>query len=347
MRVPCRWLNEYLRRPLPLEQDQIEEVAQRLTAAGLEVAVVERVNKLESIFVGQIVSVAPHPKAERLKVCEVSLGRERLQLVSGAPNTIEGALVPVIKPGGRLPDGRVIERLDFRGERSEGMILSRAELGLEEKSPGIWLLERELKLSVGTDLTQLLEFDDYVLVLETKSNRPDALSVLGVAREVSALYDIGLQKPDGTVRESGTAISEQAAVEILDALGCPRYSARLFYDVRIGPSPLKIQHRLAKAGMRPINSIVDATNYVLLELGHPTHAFDYERLSNHKIIVRRARPNEKIRTLDGIERALVESDLVIADAQRPVALAGIMGGAESEVSAETKTVLLESAYFDP
>lgn len=347
MRVPCRWLNEYLRRPLTLEQAEIEEVAQRLTAAGLEVAAVERVNTIEGVFVGQIVSVAPHPKAERLKVCEVSLGRESLKMVSGAPNTLAGALVPVIKPGGRLPDGRVIETAHFKGERSEGMILSRAELGLEEKSPGIWLLESELKLSLGAELAQLLEFDDYILVLETKSNRPDALSVLGIAREVSALYEIGLKKPNATVRESGTATYERATVEILDPIGCPRYSARLFCDLRIGPSPLKMQHRLAKAGMRPINNIVDATNYVLLELGHPTHAFDYEKLQGQKIVVRRAQRTEKIRTLDGVERALLESDLVIADAQRPVALAGIMGGAESEVSPETKTVLLESAYFDP
>jgi phenylalanyl-tRNA synthetase beta chain len=347
MRVPSRWLNEHLRRPLTLDKDEIEEIAQRLTAAGLEVAAIERVGTIEGVSVGQIVSVAPHPKAERLKICEVSLGRDRLKLVSGAPNTVEGAFVPVIRSGGRLPDGRVLETADFKGEKSEGMILSRAELGLEEKSPGIWLLERELKLSLGADLAQFLEFDDYILVLETKSNRPDALSVLGIAREVSALYNIELKRPVFTVRESGNSIQERAAVEILDPEGCPRYSARLFSDIALGPSPLKIQHRLAKAGMRPINTIVDATNYVLLELGHPTHAFDCDRLTERRIVVRRARRDEKIQTLDGVERALLESDLVIADAKKPVALAGIMGGAESEVSAQTKTILLESAYFDP
>lgn len=345
MRVPSHWLNEYLRRPL--DKAVLAEVAERLTAAGLEVAALERLGTVAGLFVGQIVAVTPHPKAERLKICEVSVGRETLKMVSGAPNITEGALVPVIKPGGKLPDGRIIEVALFRGERSAGMICSRAELGLEEKSPGIWLLETDLGLAVGTNLAEAMEFDDYILVLETKSNRPDALSVLGVAREVSALYDIALKRPDTALRESGTPIEKLASVEIVDSVGCPRYSARLFCDLQIGPSPLKIQHRLAKAGMRPINNIVDATNYALLELGHPTHAFDCDKLAERKIIVRRARANEKIQTLDGVERTLTESDLVIADAKKPVALAGVMGGAESEVSPETKTVLLESAYFDP
>ncbi len=345
MRVPSRWLNEYLRQPLAL--DVLAEVAQRLTAAGLEVAGVERVGAVTGLFVGRIVSVTPHPNATRLQICEVSLGRETLKMVSGAPNITAGALVPIIKPGGQLPDGRAIEVALFRGERSEGMICSRAELGLEERSPGVWLLETDLGLAEGADLAEALEFDDYILVLETKANRPDALSVLGVAREVSALYDIELKRPETALRESGTLISERASVEIIDSAGCPRYSARLLFDLQVGPSPLKIQHRLAKAGMRPINNIVDATNYALLEMGQPTHAFDYDRLAERKIIVRRARANEKIQTLDGVARTLSESDLVIADAKKPVALAGVMGGAESEVSGETKTVLLESAYFDP
>ncbi len=345
MRVPYRWLTEFV--SVPIEEGFVQELAERLTLAGLEVASVERVGKPEGIIVGKILTVSPHPNADRLKVCEVSLGRETVKLVSGAPNLAENALVPVIRAGGQLPNGQAVEAAVFRGERSDGMICSRAELGLEEKSPGVWVLEPELGCQVGDDFAHYLEFDDFILVLETKSNRPDALSVLGVAREVSALYDLDLRKPSTAVRESTEKIESLASVEIEDGQGCPRYAARIFSDVRWGPSPLKIQHRLAKGGLRPISNIVDATNYVLLELGHPTHAFDYDRLEGHKIIVRRARPGEKITTLDGVERALSATDLVIADARKPVAVAGVMGGADSEVSEQTHKVLLESAYFDP
>ncbi len=345
MRVPYRWLAEFV--PIPPDVGFVRELAERLTLAGLEVADVERVGLPEGIVVGKVIKTSPHPNAERLKICEVSLGSETVQLVSGAPNITEGALVPVIRAGGRLPHGQTVEALVFRGERSAGMICSRAELGLEEKSPGVWNLEPELGLQVGQDFVGQLEFDDFVLVLETKSNRPDALSVLGVAREISALYDLDLSKPDTTVRESAKKVETLASIEIEDAQGCPRYACRIFSDFRPAPSPLKMQHRLAKAGLRPISRIVDATNYVLLELGHPTHAFDYDRLEGHKIIVRRARPGEKITTLDGVERSLSVSDLVIADARRPVAVAGVMGGAASEVSESTRKVLLESAYFDP
>lgn len=345
MRVPYRWLTEFV--SVPIDQGFVQELAERLTLAGLEVASVERVGKPEGIVVGKILTISPHPNADKLKICEASLGRETVKLVSGAPNLAKDILVPVIRAGGRLPNGQAVEAVVFRGEKSDGMICSRAELGLEEKSPGVWVLEPELGCRVGDDFAQHLEFDDFVLVLETKSNRPDALSVLGVAREISALYDLDLRKPNTTVTESVERIESLASVEIEDTQGCPRYAARIFSDVRWGPSPLKIQHRLAKGGLRPISNIVDATNYVLLELGHPTHAFDYDKLEGRKIIVRRARPNEKITTLDGVERALSMTDLVIADARKPVAVAGVMGGAESEVSEKTDTVLLESAYFDP
>jgi phenylalanyl-tRNA synthetase beta chain len=345
MRVSYRWLTEFV--AVPFDHKFVQELTERLTLAGLEVASVERVGQPEGIIVGKILTVSPHPNADRLKICEVSLGRETVKLVSGAPNLTQGALVPVVRAGGRLPTGQAVEAVVFRGERSDGMICSRAELGLEEKSPGVWILEPELGCQVGHDFAQYLEFDDFVLVLETKSNRPDALSVLGVAREISALYDLDLRKPTTAIQESAEKIESLAAVEIEDAQGCPRYACRILSDVRWGPSPLRIQHRLAKGGLRPISNIVDATNYVLLELGHPTHAFDYEKLEGHKIIVRRARPNEKIVTLDGVERALSVTDLVIADARKPVAVAGVMGGAESEVSEKTQRVLLESAYFDP
>lgn len=345
MRVPYRWLTEFV--SVPVDEQFVEELAERLTLAGLEVASVECVGKPEGIVVGKILTISPHPNADKLKICEVSLGRETVKLVSGAPNLAKDMLVPVIRAGGHLPNGQAVEAVVFRGEKSDGMICSRAELGLEEKSPGVWILEPELGCEVGHDFAQYLEFDDFILVLETKSNRPDALGVLGVAREVSALYDLDLRKPNTTVTESAEKIESLASVEIEDTRGCPRYAARIFGDLRWGPSPLKIQHRLAKGGLRPISNIVDATNYVLLELGHPTHAFDYDKLEGRKIIVRRARPNEKITTLDGVARALSTADLVIADARKPVAIAGVMGGAESEVSEKTDTVLLESAYFDP
>ncbi|MFN4219005.1 MAG: phenylalanine--tRNA ligase subunit beta [Candidatus Bipolaricaulia bacterium] len=345
MRVPYRWLTEFV--SVPIEEKFVQELAERLTLAGLEVASIERVGKPQGIVVGKILTISPHPNADKLKICEVLLGRETVRLVSGAPNLTEGALVPVVRAGGQLPTGQAVEAAIFRGERSDGMICSRAELGLEEKSPGVWILEPELGCQIEHDFAQYLEFDDFILVLETKSNRPDALSVLGVAREISALYDLDLSKPSTAVRESTEKIDALASVEIEDAQGCPRYACRIFSELRWGPSPLKIQHRLAKGGLRPISNIVDATNYVLLELGHPTHAFDYDKLEGHKIIVRRARPGEKITTLDGVERALSATDLVIADARKPVAIAGVMGGAESEVSEKTRRVLLESAYFDP
>ncbi|MCS7198595.1 MAG: phenylalanine--tRNA ligase subunit beta [Candidatus Bipolaricaulota bacterium] len=345
MRVSLRWLTEFV--SVPVEHGFVHELAERLTLAGLEVASVERVGQPEGLVVGKILTVSQHPHADKLKICEVSLGSETIRLVSGAPNLAENALVPVIRAGGRLPNGQGIEAVVFRGEKSDGMICSRAELGLEERSPGVWILEPELGCRVGEDFTQYLEFDDFILVLETKSNRPDALSVLGVAREVSALYDLELRKPQLSLSEGTQQIESLASVEIEDAQGCPRYACRIFSDLRWGPAPLKIQHRLAKGGLRPISNIVDATNYALLELGHPTHAFDYDKLEGHKIIVRRARPAEKITTLDGVERALSASDLVIADARKPVAIAGVMGGADSEVSEKTHRVLLESAYFDP
>nr|BAL59754.1 phenylalanyl-tRNA synthetase beta chain [Candidatus Acetothermum autotrophicum] len=367
MRVPYRWLTEFV--AVPIEEEFVRELAERLTLAGLEVASVERVGKPEGVVVGKILTVSPHPNADKLKICEVSLGRETVRLVSGAPNLVENTLVPVIRAGGRLPNGQIIElhgrgrlRQDpiegrlpngqiieaavFRGEKSEGMICSRAELGLEEKSPGVWILEPELGCQVGDDFAQHLEFDDFILVLETKSNRPDALSVLGVARDISALYDLDLRKPDTTIRESTEKIESLASVEIEDAQGCPRYACRVFSDLRWGPSPLLIQHRLVKGGLRPISNIVDATNYVLLELGHPTHAFDYERLEGHKIIVRRARPLKDHDAGRGRARA---ERIRFGDCRRAQARRRRRGygGADSEVSEKTQRVLLESAYFDP
>jgi phenylalanyl-tRNA synthetase beta chain len=233
MRVPYRWLTEFV--DVPIEQSFVQELAERLTVAGLEVAAVERVGKPEGIVVGRVLTVSPHPNADRLKICEVSLGRETVRLVSGAPNLAENVLVPVIRAGGQLPDGKIVETAVFRGERSEGMICSRAELGLEEKSPGIWILESELGCQVGQDFAQYLEFDDFILVLETKSNRPDALSVLGVAREISALYDLDLRKPPLALTEGTEEIERFASVQIEDVHGCPRYACRLFRDVRWGP----------------------------------------------------------------------------------------------------------------
>jgi len=339
MRVSLRWLAEYTDLPeLPLE-----ELCERLTLAGLEVED-HREIRAEGIFVGKILSVEDHPHAQNLKVCEVQVQNEIYTTVCGAPNVAAGLLVPFALPGALLPQGRV-EKAHIRGVLSNGMILSREELGLEEKSSGIWELPSDTPL--GEDLVKILELPDTILNLKITSNRPDLLGVYGLAREFSALFDTDLRELSLAFSEEETPADALTFVEVESGEDCPRYVARVIQDVTWRPSPLFVEARLLKCGMRPISLIVDLTNYVMLELGHPLHAFDYERLWERKIVVRRAREGEGIRTLDGMERLLSSEILVIADGERPVAVAGVMGGEETEVSSATRTVLLEAASFSP
>ncbi len=339
MRVSLRWLSEYLELPeLPPAT-----MTERLTLAGLEV---EGITALpaEGVRVGRIVDVEPHPSAENLKVCTVDLGDAEYRTVCGAPIVTPGILVPFALPGARLPQGTV-EEAHIRGVKSAGKILSREELGLEEKSAGIWELPEDTPL--GADLLQMLELPDLIFDLKITSNRPDLLGVYGLAREFSALFRTRLRELAAVYPEGPGRAEDLVQVEVELGQDCPRYVARLIQGCAWHPAPLPIQARLLKARMRPISLVVDLTNYVMLELGRPLHAFDYAKIEGKKIVVRRARRGETIRTLDGVERVLSSEVLVIADARKPVALAGIMGGEETEVGEGTREVLLEAAAFAP
>ncbi len=339
MRVPLKWLSEYV----DLVVDA-EELTALLTASGTSVEGVEQVGGgWKGCVVGRVVEVSPHPSADRLSICRVDVGDSIREIVCGAPNVRPGMVAPVALPGGRLPDGTVIGRAEIRGVVSCGMLLSERELGISDEAAGIMELDGDLE--PGGDLSAALEVEDTVLVLEITPNRPDCLSMLGVAREVAALTGRELRRPRFHLVEEGEPAASEVMVEVLEAERCPRYVARLIEDVRIGPSPLWMRNRLRAAGMRPINNVVDVTNYVMLELGQPLHAFDYHLLKEGHVIVRCPRAGERITTLDGVERELHPDDLLICDPAGPVALAGVMGGENTEVHERTVKVLLESAHF--
>jgi phenylalanyl-tRNA synthetase beta chain len=345
MRVPLRWLREYVPVEVP-----IEELADQLTVS---VASVERIirrgvkdadGNLGLYRVGRVVEAGKHPNADRLQLCRVDVGEsEPRQIVCGAWNFGPGATVAVALPGAVLPSGQKLEAAKLRGAVSEGMILSERELELGTDHTGILVLEEGPE--PGTPLGDVLPLADDVLELETTPNRPDLLAIYGVARDVAALYGLELASLPG--RDPERTGDEPVAVEIDDFEGCPRYVGRLFRDVTVGPSPPWLKARLVAAGMRPISNVVDVTNYVMHALGNPLHAFDLSKLHGGRIVVRRARLGEDLRTLDGTVRRLDPRDLVIADAERAVALAGIMGGEETEVTEATSDVLLEAANFEP
>ncbi|MGD0166830.1 MAG: phenylalanine--tRNA ligase subunit beta [Gaiellaceae bacterium] len=345
MKVPYSWLREYV----PVSASA-EEVAARLAVSTAEVERVSwrGVNDSEGNFdhfrVGRVLEAGKHPNADRLQLCKVDVGEaEPRQIVCGAWNFGAGATVPVGLPGAVVPGGMKLERVKLRGSISEGMIMSERELELGQDHSGIMLLPDGLE--PGTPLADVFALGEPVMELEVTGNRPDLLAVYGLAREIAALYSLELAPPPGIDPEP--VADEPVQIEIEDFAGCPRYVGRLFRDVKIGPSPPWLKARLTGAGMRPISNVVDITNYVMLALGNPLHAFDLERLAEHRIVVRRARPDEQMRTLDGVDRKLDPRDLVIADAKTPVAIAGIMGGEESEVADESNSILLESANFEP
>ena len=342
MKVPCRWLADYV--DIEISDNAIARLAERLTLAGLEVEGTERTGVLRNAVVGRVLSNAPLRKSDHLTHCRVDIGSETIDIVCGAPNVVEGALVPVVLPGGALPTGLKIERRKIRGVPSSGMICSREELRLEERSEGIWNFEPGLDLEVGTDLAELLEYEDTIFDIKVPSNRPDCASVYGVAREVAALLDQPLAELATDVEETLPPAADSVRIEIEDPADTPRYAARLMEGVTIEPAPLRIQHRLVKAGMRPLANVVDATNYVMLELGHPLHPFDAD-LVEGPIVIRRAKPGETFRTLDGVDRRLTEDVLMIADDRGGLALAGVMGGERSEIRPETSRLLLEIAAF--
>jgi len=341
MRVPLRWLAEWV--DLPPEP----ELLARLTQGGLEVEGVERVGPdLSGVRVGHVVTREKHPNADRLSLCRVDLGDgEPVDIVCGAPNVAAGQKVAVAAPGTTLPDGRRLEKAKIRGVTSHGMICSAQELGLGEDAAGILVLDPAAP--VGAPLDTVLAAGERVVEIALTPNRGDCASLLGIAREVRAHFGGALRLPPSEPPEHGAPAASAFRVEIEDRAGCPRYVGRLVRGVRVGPSPAWLQARLEAAGLRAINVVVDVTNLVLLELGQPLHAFDAATLRGGVVRVRPAAAGEKLATLDGETRDLAPDDLVIADAERAIALAGVMGGAETEVGERTRDVFLESAQFDP
>jgi phenylalanyl-tRNA synthetase beta chain len=344
MRVPISWLRDYVPVEMPLP-----ELAERLSISSAEVEGIERRGvpdedgNLGLFRVGRVLEAAKHPNADRLQLCQVDVGEDGpRQIVCGAWNFGAGATVAVALPGARLPGGLQLEQRKVRGELSDGMILAEDEVELGSDHSGIMVLPES---EPGTPLSEVLPLVEDVLLVESTGNRPDLLSVYGIAREVAALYDLELQPWPGTV--PGPVPEGLVAIEVLDFERCPRYIGRVFRDVQIGPAPVWLRARLTSAGMRPISNVVDVTNYVMLALGNPLHAFDLAKLHGGRIVVRLAEAGEAIRTLDGVDRKLEPDDLMIADADRSVALAGIMGGEETEIGEGTTEVLLEAANFEP
>jgi len=342
MKISLNWLREYI----PFDFSA-EELAERLTMAGLEVEEIHWIGpSFSGIVVGEVLRVEKHPAAERLKVCTVDTGTEVLSVICGAPNVAEGQRLPVAKVGAILGDGSSIESVSIRGVKSDGMICSERELGLSDDHSGILVLDKKTH-SIGDDFSKEFSKRDTVLEINVTPNRPDCLSFLGIAREIGVMVDQKVVNPDVTVEETNKLANDGISVEVVDSQACPRYSARIVYDVKIAPSPQWLKTKLESVGIRSINNVVDVTNYVLMETGHPLHGFDYDLIQRKKIIVRKAERGEVFTTLDGTARTLTPDDLLICDEDRGVALAGIMGGLNSEISEYTQNVLLESAYFDP
>jgi phenylalanyl-tRNA synthetase beta chain len=344
LRLPVSWLRDYVDVPSPLE-----EVANRLALATAEVdriirrGIPDTDGNLGLFKIGRVLEAGKHPNADRLQLCQVDVGEGNpRQIVCGAWNFGPGATVAVALPGAVLPDGRTLEKAKLRGTVSDGMILSEQELELGTDASGILVLEDGA--DPGTPLADVLPVVEEILEVEVTGNRPDLLSVYGMAREIAALYELELRPPPGAPE---LPLDPAVQVDVEDLEGCPRYDARLFSGVRIGPSPAWLRARLLAAGVRAISNVVDVTNYVMLGLGNPLHAFDHSKLAGGQIIVRRARPGEELTTLDGTRRKLDPADLVIADAKCAVAFAGIMGGLDTEIGDETTEVLLETANFEP
>ena len=341
MRVPLSWLRDYVSFDL-----SPQALAEELTLRGLEVSAIEVTGAdWTDVVVGRLLSVDRHPNADKLWLTSVDAGSgSPLQIVCGADNISVGQLVPVALVGSVLAGGRRIERSKIRGVESEGMLCSAIELGLGDEAEGIHILGSGDELTVGANLSTIL--GEVVLDVDVKPNRGDALSMVGLAREVAALAGSSFRLPEASVSEdAGQPVEDGVSVAIEDPEGCPRFTARWFEGAGSGPSPAWMQRRLLAAGMRPISAVVDVTNYVMHELGQPMHAYDADAIPEGRIVVRRARPGEALETLDHEQRTLDDRVLVIADSERAIGLAGIMGGTGTEVSSATSRVILESAIF--
>lgn len=346
MLVSLNWLKNYV----DIGSVSPEELAEKITKTGIEVDGIEYVaEQSKGVVVGYVESCEKHPNADKLNLCQVDTGNEKLQIVCGAPNVQQGQKIAVATPGAVLPGNFKIKKVKLRGVESNGMICSLQELGIEEKyvpkdvAEGIFVFSEYV--AVGEPVEPLLNLNDAVLEFDLTPNRSDCLSMLGVAYEVAAILDKDVKLPDETIETSNETASDYISVEVDEPALNPYYGAFIIKDLQIQASPLWMRNALTAAGIRPINNVVDITNYVLLEYGQPLHAFDYNSLQSDKIVTRRAKQNEKLVTLDGVERLLSHDHLVITNGQNPIALAGVMGGANTEVSEQTNTILLESAYF--
>jgi len=346
MKVPVNWLKDFVDIDV-----EIEELVEAMTMSGSKVEGVECPGEeISKVVAGKILQVEKHPNADKLLVCQVDVGDETIQVLTGAKNVKAGDVVPVALDGSTLPGGIKIKKGKMRGLESNGMMCSISELNLskddypEACEDGIFILNPDIV--PGTDIKDVLGLNEVVIDFEITSNRPDCLSVLGIAREAAVALEKPFKKPEIIVKEEDDSAEKYASVEIKDADLCARFAARILKDVKIEPSPEWMRNRLKAAGIRPINNIVDITNYVMLELGQPMHAYDLENIEGGKIIVRRAACGEILKTLDDQDRKLDSSMLVIADAVKPLGVAGVMGGANSEIKETTKTILLECANFD-
>ncbi|HFQ2938810.1 TPA: phenylalanine--tRNA ligase subunit beta [Staphylococcus aureus] len=348
MLISNEWLKEYV-----TIDDSVSDLAERITRTGIEVDdLIDYTKDIKNLVVGFVKSKEKHPDADKLNVCQVDIGEdEPVQIVCGAPNVDAGQYVIVAKVGGRLPGGIKIKRAKLRGERSEGMICSLQEIGISSNyipksfESGIYVFSESQV--PGTDALQALYLDDQVMEFDLTPNRADALSMIGTAYEVAALYNTKMTKPETTSNELELSANDELTVTIENEDKVPYYSARVVHDVTIEPSPIWMQARLIKAGIRPINNVVDISNYVLLEYGQPLHMFDQDAIGSQQIVVRQANEGEKMTTLDDTERELLTSDIVITNGQTPIALAGVMGGDFSEVKEQTSNIVIEGAIFDP
>lgn len=347
MLISNEWLKEYV-----TIDDSVSNLAERITRTGIEVDdLIDYTKDIKNLVVGFVKLKEKHPDADKLNVCQVDIGEdEPVQIVCGAPNVDAGQYVIVAKVGGRLPGGIKIKRAKLRGERSEGMICSLQEIGISSNyipksfESGIYVFSESQV--PGTDALQALYLDDQVMEFDLTPNRADALSMIGTAYEVAALYNTKMTKPETTSNELELSANDELTVTIENEDKVPYYSARVVHDVTIEPSPIWMQARLIKAGIRPINNVVDISNYVLLEYGQPLHMFDQDAIGSQQIVVRQANEGEKMTTLDDTERELLTSDIVITNGQTPIALAGVMGGDFSEVKEHTSNIVIEGAIFD-
>lgn len=341
MKVPVSWLKEYVDF-----EDTIEGLSDKLTFAGLEVEAIETIGSdFAGVVVGEITQIEPHPGADKLRLCTVEYGQEEaMRVVCGAPNVEVGGKYPFAPVGTTLPGGFTLKKAKIRGEVSMGMLCAKDELELGEDHSGLLVLDAGL--APGTPFVEVWGEPETVIELEITPNRPDCLSMIGVAREMAVLYGSELKMPSFEIAETECDVNEEIAVRIEDEAKCMRYTARVMKDAKIGPSPEWMQQRLDAAGIRPISNVVDITNYVMLETGHPLHAFDKTAVAGEQIIVRTAKAGEKMQTLDDAERELSEEMLVIADEAKASAVGGVMGGADSEIKEDTSTILLEAAAFE-